>query len=537
MTSTCVQCGEALAKAGGFCGKCGARQPDPIEDADAVARYRAVVERFASDGTLDAGERLQLEVLRRRLGVSDDTHRDLLAELEARAPRVAGSLRIYVDVATIRHFEVAARCLVRLRVENTGELALERVELHCQVAGEPPPPPAETASTVLPGANEVVTLWLIPRVAGHQELRGVVAATDVLGARTTYAMGKIQFRVASAAEAARAHVVNIDQRNARVVDNSRSSFGADTRKTAPLISDAEGEWSPVPVEVIAAEEAGRLAPALAAVAAPASARGDGKYGGRRLVGRSPQFALYQCALPDGRPGMVKVAASTADNFALDREAYVLRLMAEEAVRRDRENPDRPFNYQYFFPELVDTFLDEGAGGVRTNVLAFPPEIERLGQLRPAAALSEGSRTRVDPRSSAWILGKTLKVLAFAHHLGIANGRVEAGNVLCETERHGILLFDWTQARIHDDGAVSPDAARAEVSQAARMTLELLGADGASGALPASDQLPDRRYEELLRALASGATSDAAAAHRDFYELLGAIWPRKFHPFTTHRREG
>jgi hypothetical protein len=495
MTSSCAQCHEPLASNRGFCGKCGTRQPE----------------------------------------------------------RVAASLRLSVDVTTIRHFEAAARCLLRLRVENLGDRPLQRVEFRCQVSGEPIA--AQANARPLPGGgSEVVPLWLVPRVAGYHELSGVMVAVDGADVRSVYRVGQIQFRVASAAEAARVQVVHIDQRNARVVDNSRSTFAADPVAKGGLIAEGEGDWKPVVLEALPAEEAARLVPDLAPAAAlpPLSHRPEGpalaegaelehagrKYRVGRPMGRSEQFALYQSTLADGRPGIIKMASSAGDNPALDREAYILGLMAEEAARLDREAGDRPsFNYQYFFPELADSFLHPRAGGARVNVLAFPSAIEQLVQLQPLARLADGGRTRVDPRTGAWILGKALKVLGFAHQLGVSNGRVVQENVLLETESHGLLLFDWTQATLHPGGQVPGDVARREIAQAARLTADFLGADPASGTLPASDQLTDRRFEEQIRRMAAGTWADAGAAHRAFYDLLAEIWPRKFHPFTTYRREG
>jgi hypothetical protein len=99
------------------------------------------------------------------------------------------------------------------------------------------------------------------------------------------------------------------------------------------------------------------------------------------------------------------------------------------------------------------------------------------------------------------------------------------------------MFDWTRAVAHPDGTGPGPLARREIAQLAAMTATLLGADPRTGVLPASDQLTDGRFEELIRRMAAGGWADAGAAHHAFYDLIGQIWPRKFHPFTTYRREG
>jgi len=74
----------------------------------------------------------------------------------------------------------------------------------------------------------------------------------------------------------------------------------------------------------------------------------------------------------------------------------------------------------------------------------------------------------------------------------------------------------------------------EVAQAAKAVLAAIGDDSTTGHslyLRGGDD-NSRRYVEFLWKLASRQVSSAEKAHSQFYELVDAIYGRKFHPFTT-----
>jgi hypothetical protein len=130
MLPPCAQCGAVLLEGARFCGSCGVAIPEVLEeDAAALARYRAVLDRFLQDGPLKSHELEQLEALRQRLSISVRTHERLCAELlpgRAEAGERA-SLRLFLDTETVRHFMAGARCVLRIKLVNDGPLLLESV--------------------------------------------------------------------------------------------------------------------------------------------------------------------------------------------------------------------------------------------------------------------------------------------------------------------------------------------------------------------------------------------------------------------------
>ena len=261
----------------------------------------------------------------------------------------------------------------------------------------------------------------------------------------------------------------------------------------------------------------------------------------KKIGETEQFTLYQCGIPNGEVGIIKIANSVAENGLLDREAFILRSLRDEADRCEeeyaKENPgiEKVLNYQICFPNLVDSFVSEEQGGRRINVMSFIHVGDDLGRLVPLGHLVSRDHVRVDPKTSAWILGKLLKILVFAHSQSLSIGQLTGENILIERDNHFVAIFDWSQAIFSTD--LSSSVTCEEISLATKEVILALGGDPETGELPGDNQLTDDRYERYLHSLASGSESNASKAHADFYELIRASlgW-HGYHPFTTYNLE-
>lgn len=263
----------------------------------------------------------------------------------------------------------------------------------------------------------------------------------------------------------------------------------------------------------------------------------GRYGVGQMLGKSDRFTLYECVREACTPGILKIAENTNHNNSLDHEAFMLRLMSAKAAELEDQNlEETPFNYANFFPVLIDSFIAENQEGRRINILGFPKPIETLGQLTPISALREIERVRVDPRTGAWILGKILKVLSFAHDQGISVGLVVGSNILIERNMHGLIIFDWTRSVTYHTYIVPQERVQSELSETGRIVTLALGGDPKTGELPHDDQLIEGRFKEFLHRLTCGGMVSARRTHYDFYKLIWALWPREFHRFTTHDLE-
>lgn len=273
---------------------------------------------------------------------------------------------------------------------------------------------------------------------------------------------------------------------------------------------------------------------------------------RSPIATTPRFKLYPCVLPSGRRGVLKIAAEAGSNRALENEATLLDQFNKEARRIDTGlgAHEHPYQYFNFVPQVEESFLCQAQNGRRINVLSFTvfdglSEATLEGDAHCLIPLStlwqdEKSAVRVDPRTAAWIFGKTLKVMAKAHDMGTCIGDASASNILIAPSVHGVIIFDWTKAKKYDFVRQPSDfpaaTAAKEIAQAVQAVIEALGGDLQKHYLPPSGQLPDDRFAELLWRLAEGHNVRSAYdEHTTFYELIYSLWPHEFHPYTTFAR--
>jgi hypothetical protein len=255
------------------------------------------------------------------------------------------------------------------------------------------------------------------------------------------------------------------------------------------------------------------------------------------LGSASRYSMYQCLLPDEKFGLLKVTTQAQYNSNLDREALILRILAERAIEVEKQNKTSlPYNYQLFFPRLVESFISKEQDNRRINILAFPDQIKKMSQLTPISSIIKVERERVDPKTGAWMLGKELKALAFAHDQNISNESVFASNILVEKELHGVIVFDWSSAILHSKKVPGINRMK-DIIQAARLAIAVMGGDLEEGTLPESEQLPDGQFEKYIFKLAKGQVNDSNLACRQFYDLIREMWPeRDFHPYTSYPRD-
>lgn len=232
---------------------------------------------------------------------------------------------------------------------------------------------------------------------------------------------------------------------------------------------------------------------------------------------------YFCDPPEGGTALLAVAASKELNDVLEQTEQTLAKLAAAAERYERENAQRggkPLSYDRLFPRVGHAAVSPEQGGRRVHTLLLPP-----GTGLPLAVITENG-DRVDLKTGAWIMGRMLKLLGFAHAVGMTVPVEEAG-ILIDPDRHGLAFYDWTRARSWPEG-VPPEREAAAVAAAAGLCLKLTGEP--------DDCTPgERDYLALLRDMAALRYDSAMAAHRDFYTIIRQIWGIAFHPFTIQQR--
>ena len=270
---------------------------------------------------------------------------------------------------------------------------------------------------------------------------------------------------------------------------------------------------------------------------PVTVTGSVPYIAVKRLGEFPNFTVYACrATGYDSELLLKISSSVTGNGTLDREAFLLRELAVEMQRADdgyrkETNHKSGLGFNRCFPTLVDSFTVAEQGGRRVNIISIYGA-RQVTDLTPLEQWRTREKRHLDPKSSAWIMGRLFKIFTLTHPFGLAVGQVTGGNILINAEEHHVCFFDWSQAR-HYGGSLPENVAKEEISLAATAVFLALGGDLVTGKLPESEQLQDDRYARFLKRCIDKQVADAFRAGKEFYELLDELWEKSFHPFTTY----
>lgn len=259
-----------------------------------------------------------------------------------------------------------------------------------------------------------------------------------------------------------------------------------------------------------------------------------------LIGETKKFRIYKCTIAgfSSGIGLLKIASEPRFNPDLDREAYILNKLkaGSEFVKTEAERTKDTrgdMGYGNFFPHLKESFVSKDQQDRRVNIFDVSHVCDSLLDLAPLGRLLTKEFIRVDPMTSAWIMGKLLKMLDFIHTHGIT-AKLNGENILINRDRHVVMIFDWTDSVINGNGEPpGTSTVRDQISHAAQEVILALGGDLRTKTIPSDDQLPDEGYQLLLQRFSRGMEKNAGIAHTQFYEYIRSIWPGEFHPFTAY----
>ena len=266
--------------------------------------------------------------------------------------------------------------------------------------------------------------------------------------------------------------------------------------------------------------------------------GKNRYTIGKQVADADHYRLYLCIQEGtGRQCLLQVAKEIKENARLERGAYILgelktksdALEAEYALKVN--DPLKMLCYDLGFPEVIESFICKEQGNRRINILAFR-NVEEITNMVPLIGITQKDSLRVDLRTSAWIMGKALKLLGFSHDVGISVSYIQS-NILIYPEQHYVLFFDWSGATIHRNSKVPEKLQRLEVSEAAKAVITALGGNYQTRMFPDDGDEAFDRYTGFILRLADGRINQAYEAHKQFYTLVDELWKREFYPFTSH----
>lgn len=394
-----------------------------------------------------------------------------------------------IDVTTLEHMAVGARGLVRFRIDGTD---VEIVSFHTTLSGNALPAPDHPALGVLAVA-------ITPDVPGIHELAGELRARDASG-ETRYTFKDVYVRVAAAGP--QVNIVNIDQSHARVVDNSRSSFGGGEK--GGLLGD--GDWHPIPLTAVReAAPVPRVPQHVDFIVKTDKAT----YRATSVVANGDVSTVYGAG-----DVVLKIADAPSDNDLMQHETRVLGLLlAQQDKTTIHLVPPR------------DQF--------RTADGRLGTVFQRLDGL-DLTALRERFRSRgepgLPPRHLIWVLRRALAALGWAHKNGVLHGNLDPSHILVRGRDHMVWVVDWCWAvvnpaqtgqgfkalnetysppEVKDRGRPTPAS---DIYALGKCAIHLVGGD------PATKTLPDNMDAKLARFIKYMCVESQGGRAQDAWEL-------------------
>jgi hypothetical protein len=264
---------------------------------------------------------------------------------------------------------------------------------------------------------------------------------------------------------------------------------------------------------------------------------NGSYDVGDLVAENSKYRLRRCICED-RQMLFQIATDASHNAELAKNGWALQTLkaASDSVEAAHKEAGHEgcLNYALGFPALEDSFIFDGQGSRQVNILSFHGITDALDAVVPMLKIWKDG-LRVDLQTSAWMLGKLLKTISFAHDNRIQVYNITGNNVLAHFDLHYIVVFDWSSSVVHEKSVPSL-AIRNEIKQATKLAISALGGDLDRARTDDSD-LP---YTRFLQSLAYDGMSDARKAHQAFYQIVDSLcdnpevphWKAGFHHFTT-----
>ncbi len=258
----------------------------------------------------------------------------------------------------------------------------------------------------------------------------------------------------------------------------------------------------------------------------------------RVVAETAQYRLYVCEDTSSNEALfLQVATALEFNGELQRAAFVLGQLRKRAEEREadhvkkleREGADtgKRLHYELLIPEVVEGFASAEHDNRQMVILRVADLKKGIEAMLPMSMLTEVDGKRLSPMSSAWVIGRLLKLLLFVHTEGYAGMAVDGDNVLLEPEWHRVTPIDWSAVKDYRDG-MTPEVTKLDIVSAASAVFTAIGGDTDDGEYP-YDVEDAGEYIDFLRRLMRGREADANAAHIKLYQIVRATWGHGYRP--------
>jgi hypothetical protein len=147
---------------------------------------------------------------------------------------------------------------------------------------------------------------------------------------------------------------------------------------------------------------------------------------------------------------------------------------------------------------------------------------------PLSYLKNRDQLRISLETSAWNLGRLLKLLSFTQPQGISVCQLDGSNILTDLERHHTVVFDWSQTQIYAK-EVPQEQRCQEIADAAKAVFLAINGDINTGIYSYD---PDHEYPKFIWNLACHNNGDAREAHAQFYQIVHRLFGHGYIPSKT-----
>lgn len=206
-----------------------------------------------------------------------------------------------------------------------------------------------------------------------------------------------------------------------------------------------------------------------------------------------------------------------------RNGYILNKLKNYSDEIEKHE-NGPFNYNFGFPNLIESINQNNN---LYNIISFNG-IRDISSVFPILRIWKNSLC-VDLRTSAWMLGKLLKMVSFAHDNDIIINKINGNNILIypgydDNPNHYIIVFDWSECII----GATPLGIRNDIKLSAKLIAKAIG--------ETNDVRPiEMPYVDIVKSLSDNGMSDAHKAYSMFYDVVDSIWEKELYQFTTTER--
>ncbi len=264
-----------------------------------------------------------------------------------------------------------------------------------------------------------------------------------------------------------------------------------------------------------------------------------EYQVKEIVAENSQYTLRRCIDNTGRELLLQIAADASYNDQLSKNAWFLTKLISQSdkIQDSVEATDlrQYYNYYLGFPELCDSTILHDQGARLVNVIGFR-NVHKLSSVIPLVKIWKHSKG-VDLPTSAWIIGKLLKIISFAHDCNIKIGDISGNNILIVPENHYVIIFNWGNSVIENGGIPAADVSN-DIKTAAKLVLKTIIGNSDLRINETTNDESNSKYIGFVESLAEVGMSDARRAHQQFYELINSLcadstsaWQSGFHKFT------